>query len=95
MHLERDNSILPLGMVPRRELNGNLGNNIRSLLTEIDIDKIDERKKLNEDLKRITSIEIQDPFVEKVEKEQLAHMEIKRIISEIEQEIERLISTMD
>jgi hypothetical protein len=61
---------------------------LRGVISEIPIERIDDRKKVNEDLRRITSLEVSGPMTDYAHKEKPT---IEEIIEEMEIEFQRLI----
>ncbi len=78
----------------RKEL---LRSNIRSIMERASLDRFRERKIIEEDLKRITSIDVIDPDMDRIEREQRlkierAKEELIAIEEEMEKEFERILS---
>jgi len=73
----------------RRYGKDDLKNRLRGVISDIPIERIDDRKRVNEDLRRITSLEISGPMTDYAQKEKPT---IEEIIEEMEIEFQRLIN---
>lgn len=83
--------------IPVKERKELLKDNIRSMLERTSLTKLEERKMVEESLRRISSIEIVDPEIEKLEAERIkeaarAMETLKKIEEDIEEEGERLLT---
>ena len=84
--------IVPIGA--RKEL---LRSNIRSIMERASLDRFRERETIEKDLQRITSIDVIDPEIDRIEREQRlriekAKEELIEIEEEMEKEFERILS---
>lgn len=82
--------------IPAGERKRLLRSNIRSILETSSIDKLSERKAIEERLNKITSLKIVDPEIERIEIERRIEMEKARknlldIEKDIEEEAERIL----
>lgn len=77
-----------------------LGNNIRDLISEMDLTRVEERKQTLENLKRISSLKIHDPVLEEFELARTAEARKRQerldiLVLEMELEFERVISSLE
>ena len=84
----------------RKGQSSSLGNNIKSAICDIDINRMDDRRQTLEDLKRITSLKIKDPLLEQFEIERNLAVKRKRerfesLLQDIDDEFERLIKELE
>ena len=70
-----------------------LRSNLRSILSEISTNRIDERRDINRNLKRIASLEILDPYFDELieEKEIRWENETDRMIDEINKDLDSIL----
>ncbi|MCU0799841.1 MAG: hypothetical protein MUC62_09260 [Candidatus Thermoplasmatota archaeon] len=84
----------------RRAHSRSLENNIRDLISEMDLTRVEERKQTLENLKRISSLKLHDPVLEEFELARSVEAKKKQerfdgLIKEMELEFERLISSLE
>ena len=85
--------------IPVKERKELLRGNIRSIIERTSLTKLEERKNIEESLRRISSIEIIDPEIERLENEQRekirkAREALREIEEDIEEEGERILSDL-
>ena len=70
-----------------------LRSNLRNVLSEISLTRIDERRQINRSLERITSLEILDPYFDELieEKEVRWENETDRMIDEINSDLDSML----
>jgi hypothetical protein len=83
----------------RRVFSGSLENNIKGLISEMDLTRVEERKQTLENLKRISSLKLHDPVLEEFELARTAEARKKQerldiLILEMELEFEHIISSL-
>lgn len=83
--------------IPVKERKELLKGNIRSIIERSSLTRLEERKNIEESLQRISSIEIVDPEIEKIEREQRekirkAQAALKEAEDNMEAEAERILS---
>ncbi len=83
--------------IPVKERKELLKGNIRSIIERSSLTRLEERKNIEESLQRISSIEIVDPEIEKIEREQRekirkAKAALKEIEDSMEAEAEKILS---
>ncbi len=86
----------PIPRSARKEL---LQSNIRSMMQKANIERLEERRSIEEDLRRISSLEVLDPEVERIEREKRQEKKkAKEVLEEIEEdldiEFERMLSNL-
>jgi len=84
----------------RRVFSGSLENNIRGLISEMDLTRVDERKQTLENLKRISSLKLHDPVLEEFELARSVEVKKKQerfdgLMKDMDREFERLISSLE
>ncbi len=80
----------------RKEL---LKSNIRSMMQKASLDRLEERRTIEEDLKRISSLEVLDPEMERIEREKRQEMKkakeaLEEIEEDLDEEFERILSSI-
>ena len=78
----------------RKEL---LKSNIRSMMQKASLDRLEERRTIEEDLKRISSLEVLDPEMERLERERRQQMrkakeDLLAIEEDLDEEFEKILS---
>ena len=73
-----------------------LGSQLKGIISEIDIDRLEDRKIISEKLKKITSLQFADPTVERLEqeKETGSSSTIDDIINEMDAECQRILDSI-
>ena len=80
----------PVQGIPKNSRKELLRTNIRTLIERTSLTRLEERKTIEENLKRITSLEIMDPEIEIYEGERMDRIEeAKELLREVEETIDR------
>jgi len=80
----------PVQGIPKNSRKELLRTNIRTLIERTSLTRLEERKTIEENLKRITSLEIMDPEIEIYERERMDRIEeAKELLREVEETIDR------
>ena len=73
-----------------------LGLRLKGIISEIPIEKVGNRRRINEQLKQVSSIKVMDRTIERIEKEKKTGKlsSIDEIIAEMEVECQRILDTI-
>lgn len=73
-----------------------LGSRLKDIIAEIPIEKVGIRHKINQQLKKVTSIKVMDRTIERIEREKETgeNSSIDDIIAEMEVECQRILDAI-
>lgn len=73
-----------------------LGQRLKGIISDISLDRVEERKRVNDQLMKITSLEVMDGSMDRIEKEKKTGKasSIDEIINEMEIECQRILETI-